>query len=63
MSHCEENKGAVIPVHLIQETVMPPYNYQKPQNGFGSISSSQFQDLNQDDKKQDTNPDTLRDME
>ena len=33
----EETREAVIPVELIRETVMPPYEFQKPQNGFGSV--------------------------
>ncbi len=37
MSHDEKNKEAVIPVDMIRETVMPPYEFQKPQNGFGSL--------------------------
>ncbi len=33
-----ENKTPVIPVDQIQEIVLP-YEYQKPQNGFGSITA------------------------
>ena len=41
MSNNEDNKRVVIPVDHIRETKMPPYEYQKPQNGFGSASSNQ----------------------
>jgi len=54
MPHNEDDKKMVIPVDHIHETFMPPYEYQKPQNGFGSISSNQSQDPNQDTKKSDT---------
>ena len=40
MPHDEKGKAAVIPVDLIRETVMPPYEYQKPQHGFGSTSTT-----------------------
>ncbi len=53
MSHNEDAKERVIPVDQIRETIMPPYEYQKPQNGFGSISTEQSQDLNPDTKKPD----------
>lgn len=29
--------GVYIPVEHIHETVMPKYEYQKPQNGFGIV--------------------------
>ena len=32
------NPGGVhIPVEHIHETIMPPYEYQKPENGFGIL--------------------------
>ena len=39
----EDNKesinpgGVHIPVEHIRETIMPPYEYQKPENGFGIL--------------------------
>ena len=51
MSHNQDNKEAVIPVDLIRETVMAPYEYQKPQNGFGSTGVGQSQNLDQAPKK------------
>lgn len=33
-----KNPGGVhIPVDHIRETIMPPYEYQKPENGFGIL--------------------------
>lgn len=43
MPHNEHDKRIVIPVDLIKETVMPPYEFQKPQNGFGSASFEESQ--------------------
>ena len=45
MSSDEKKRESSIPgetvvhVDLIRETIMPPYEYQKPQNGFGSTST------------------------
>lgn len=39
MPNDEKDRAAVIPVDLIRETVMPPYEYQRPQHGFGSTST------------------------
>ena len=39
MKHKNAAIDSFIPVDLIHETVMPPYEYQKPQNGFGSIGT------------------------
>lgn len=36
MPHDKNDKTIVVDPDLIKETVMPPYEYQKPQNGFGS---------------------------
>ena len=36
MPNNKHDEAPVIPVELIKETVMPPYEFQKPQNGFGS---------------------------
>ena len=41
MSHDSKDGQPPIPVDLIRETVMPPYEYQKPQNGFGSTNPDQ----------------------
>ena len=41
MPHDEKNKSTAIPVDLIRETVMPPYEYQKLQHGFGSINADE----------------------
>lgn len=46
MSHDEENMTDVIPVDQIRDTVMPPYEYQKPQNGFGSIGPDETAEAN-----------------
>lgn len=54
MSHNEDDKGKVIPVDHIKETVMPPYEYQKPQNGFGSIGGVRSHDSDQDTKNPDS---------
>ncbi len=51
MPHNEDNKGTVIPVDLIRETVMAPYEYQKPQNGFGSTGVSQSHDVKKPGQK------------
>ena len=51
MSHDEENMTDVIPVDQIRETVMPPYEYQKPQNGFGSIGPDETAEANQETHK------------
>lgn len=39
MSHDKKDREGIIPVDLIRETVMPPYEYQKSQHGFGSVST------------------------
>lgn len=54
MPHNEDDKGKVIPIDQIRETSMPPYEYQKPQNGFGSIGDGQSQNLDQDIKNPDS---------
>ncbi len=46
MSNDEHYKGTIIPVELIRATVMPPYEFQKPQNGFGSAGLDQIHNLN-----------------
>ena len=43
MPHNEHDKITVIPVDFIKETVMPPYEFQKPQNGFDSVSFEESQ--------------------
>ncbi len=43
----QDSTRASIPVECIHETVMPPYEYQKPQNGFGIISSDKSVNLDQ----------------
>ncbi|MCY4314224.1 MAG: hypothetical protein OXD44_11155 [Gammaproteobacteria bacterium] len=43
MPHNEHDKRTAIPVDLIKETIMPPYEFQKPQNGFGSASFEESQ--------------------
>lgn len=42
MPHEDERKtanplGVHIPVEHIRETIMPPYEYKKPENGFGIL--------------------------
>ena len=39
MPHDKKDRESIIPVDLIRETVMPPYEYQKSQHGFGSVSA------------------------
>ena len=51
MSRDEENVIDVIPVDQIRETVMPPYEHQRPQNGFGSIGPDETAEANQETDK------------
>lgn len=53
MPHDDDKKETVIPVDLIRETVMPAYEYQKPQNGFGSTGVGQSPNPVQESKEQD----------
>ena len=55
MPHDKDDEHRVIPVDLIHETVMPPYEYQKPQNGFGSTGLDQSSSLGKEAKTQDVN--------
>ena len=50
MPQDKDDKGTIIPVDLIRETTMPPYEYQKPKYGFGSTSTGQPLDQEQDDE-------------
>jgi len=50
MPHNEHDKTVVIPADLIKETVMPPHEFQKPQNGFGSAGFEEFQSHDNKDK-------------
>jgi len=45
-----ENKQSVIPVEHIRENVMP-YWYQKPQNGFGSVTADSDRASKKDSEK------------
>ncbi|MCY4461697.1 MAG: hypothetical protein OXC26_15085 [Albidovulum sp.] len=53
MPHDDDNNGTAIPVDLIRETVMPPYEYQIPQNGFGSTGTDHTLSLCRKTKKQE----------
>ena len=51
MPHDADRSRTVIPVDHIRETVTPPYEYQKPQNGFGSASFDPSRHFDQESKQ------------
>ena len=51
MPHDRDIKRGTISADIIREIKMPPYEYQKLENGFGSMGSGKDQKILQQDRK------------
>ncbi|MCY4315900.1 MAG: hypothetical protein OXC66_07270 [Roseovarius sp.] len=49
----KDERKTVIPVDRIRETIMPPYDYQRSQNGYGSVSAGHSPDSSRISRKSD----------